>query len=143
MDNQKAPLKMQLSPVLTFFREAVLRDHTLQERLRAADSCPAVANIANEYLRAHLRIEVSSELQKSPLRGLADDTFRDMFQITVEDLEQHILYQTNAQGEFLLGESELAMVAGSPRLANETSCYGCSGCGDTCVSARCGPFLLP
>jgi hypothetical protein len=141
---QKAPLKVQLSPVLTFFREAVLRDHALQERLRAADSCPAVAKIANDYLRTHLRVRVSSELEKSPLRGLVEDTFQDIFKVTVEELEQHVLYQTNARGEFLLGESELAMVAGSPRLANESSCYGCSGgCGDTCVSARCGPFLLP
>jgi hypothetical protein len=131
---QKAPLKIQLSPVLTFFREAVLSDRGLQERLRAADSCPVVAQIANEYLRAHLRVEVSSDLGKTPLRGLAENTFRDMFQVTVEDLEQHMLYQTNADGEFLLGESELAMVAGSPRLAG-SNCYGCS-CGQTCALAK-------
>lgn len=124
-------LNPRLSPVLSFFREAVLRDRGLQERLRAADSCPAVARIANEYLLSHFRIQVSSDLEKSPLRGIAEDAFRDAFRITVEDLEQHILYQANRQGEVLLGESELAMVAGSSRLASGSSCYGCS-CGVTC-----------
>src|SRR5258707_1999064 len=132
---QKTPLKLQLSPVLALFREAVLRDHALQQRLREADSCPAVAAIANDYLTAHIRIRVSPDLEKTPLRGLAEDAFRNMFHITVEDLEQHILYQTNAQGAFLLGESELAMVAGSPRLAISTSCYGCSCGGVTCAAA--------
>lgn len=124
-------LNPRLSPLLSFFREAVLRDRQLQEHLRAADSCPAVAKIANEYLRSHFRIQVSTDLEKSPLRGLAEETFRDTFQITVEDLEQHMLYQANRHGEVLLGESELAMVAGSSRLAAGSSCYGCS-CGITC-----------
>jgi hypothetical protein len=124
-------LNPQLSPVLTFFREAVLRDRGLQEQLRAADSCPAVARIANDYLLTHFRIQVSSDLEKSPLRGIAEDTFRDAFRVSVEELEQHILYQANRHGEVLLGESELAMVAGSSRLAHGSSCYGCS-CGVTC-----------
>jgi hypothetical protein len=124
-------LNPRLSPVLSFFREAVLRDRGLQERLRDADSCPAVAKIANDYLRTHFRIQVSSELEKSPLRGIAEETFRDAFRITVEDLEQHLLYQANRHGEVLLGESELAMVAGSSRLAAGSNCYGCT-CGSTC-----------
>ena len=126
-----AALKPQLSPVLSFFREAVLRDRGLQEQLRGADSCPAVARIANDYLLTHFRIQVSSDLEKSPLRGIAEDAFRDAFRISVEDLEKHILYQANRHGEVLLVESELAMVAGSSRLAHGSSCYGCS-CGVTC-----------
>jgi hypothetical protein len=124
-------LNPQLSPVLSFFREAVLRDRGLQERLRAADSCPAVVKIANEYLLTHFRIQVSSEIEKSPLRGIAEEAFRDAFRVSVEELEQHILYQANRHGEVMLGESELAMVAGSSRLAAGSNCYGCS-CGGTC-----------
>jgi hypothetical protein len=127
--------KFQLSPVLTLFREAVLSDAALQERLRAADDCPAVADVANEYLKANFHVEVSYELEKTPLRGLAHGAFRDVFHITVEELEQHVLYQTNARGEFLLGESELAMVAGGPRLEQSTSCYGWS-CNVTCAAAK-------
>jgi hypothetical protein len=124
-------LNPQLSPLLSFFREAVLRDRGLQERLREADSCPAVAKIANEYIREHFRVVVSSDLEKSPMRGIAEEAFRDMFKVTVEELEQHILYQANRHGEVLLGESELAMVAGSSRLARDSGCYGCT-CGITC-----------
>jgi hypothetical protein len=122
-----APVKPQLSPALSLFREAVLRDPQLQDQLRAADSCEAVAEIANRFFSAHIRAEVSSDLERTPLRGLTQDIFKDVFTITVEDLEQHILYQTNDQGEFLLGESELAMVAGSARVsAAGSNCYGCS-----------------
>ncbi len=128
-------LNPQLSPVLTLFREAVLRDSQLQEQLRNADSCKAVAEIANAYFRSSFRVEISPDLKRSTLRSLAEETFADVFRVTVEDLEQHILYQVNNKGEFLLGESELEMVAGSARLAASASCYGCS-CGNTCAFAR-------
>src|SRR5258708_18260676 len=68
---QKASVRLQLSPVLALFREAVLRDRALQERLRNADSCQADASVANDHLRAYLRLELSSDLEKTPLRDLA------------------------------------------------------------------------
>jgi hypothetical protein len=132
---ESRPLKIQLSPALAFFREAVLRDPRLQDQLRDAGTCQEVAQIANDYLRTNLRVEVSADLTRSPLRGLADETFRNALRVTVEDLEQHMLYQTNQQGEVLLGESELAMVAGSTRVGG-SSCYGCS-CGGTCGFLSC------
>ncbi len=133
--NRIGPFYARLSPALTLFREAVLRDPQLQDQLRDAGSCGAVAEIANNFFRSNFRLELLTDLKKTPLRGLAEDTFREMFRITPEELEQHILYQTNDQGEFLLGESELQMVAGSARLADSTSCYGCS-CGNTCALAK-------
>ena len=112
-----------------------MRDPELQDALVHADSCEAVAKIANTFFRANFRAEVSADYAKTPLRSLAQEVVEDVFHVTVEDLEQHILYQTNNQGEFLLGESELAMIAGSARLAASTSCYGCS-CGNTCALAK-------
>jgi hypothetical protein len=128
-------LKLRLSPLLSLFREAVIQDRELQDQLRGSGSCQEVAEIANAYISKNVHVELSRPLADSPLAKAVEENVHLMLHISVAELEEHMLYQTNAQGEVLLGESEMALVAGGSGLAAETSCYGCS-CTSTCIAAK-------
>jgi hypothetical protein len=123
------------SQVIALFREAVLIDQRLQDRLRDTDTCGEVAGIANAYLKENIRIVVSGPIDRSPLREQADRVVREVLEVTEEDLLSYISEHSTPRGEVMLGESELALVAGSPMVAGSASCYGCS-CGATscCIS---------
>lgn len=117
------------SASLQLFRKAVLGDPHLQDRLRAARTCGAVATIANEYLRSNVRVVLSSELERSQLRAVAEKIAQSAFHVSEADLKAYLESNTSQEGEFLLGQSELAMVAGSSRVASTNECSYGSGCG--------------
>jgi hypothetical protein len=136
--HQQSPredLKLRLSPLLSLFREAVIHDRGLQDQLRDSGSCQEVAEIANAYIRKNVSVELSRPLADNPASEAVEENLRLMLHISVAELEEHMLYQTNARGEVLLGESEMALVAGGSGLADSTSCYGCS-CTSTCFLAK-------
>lgn len=117
---------------LYLFRKAVLHDPALQDRLRSPEACEPsqVAYIANEYLRKHVQVALSPDFERGSLRDTAEIVFENLFRITEADLTAYLEANTNEEGEFLLGQDELAMVAGSTRLADSTnSCSYGSGCG--------------
>jgi hypothetical protein len=122
---------------LFLFRKAVLSSPALQERLRSTGTCGELASIANEYLRSNVKLVVSAELERAPMRDVVRSVYEDFIHVSESDLASYLAANSNEKGEFLLGESELAMVAGgSTVIADTNECSYGSGCGScTCSSS--------
>jgi hypothetical protein len=123
---------------LYLVRKAALNDPRLQERLQSAGSCQALAHAVNEYLKTHVKVTVSPEFERGAMRHTTESVFQNLFHVTEEDLKVYLEANTNPEGEFLLGQDELAMVAGSTRVVADTNtCSYGSGCG----SCQCSSSL--
>jgi hypothetical protein len=126
---------------LFLFRKAVLASPALQERLRDTGTCGELSGIINDYLRFNVRVIVSAELERTPVREAAQAVFEELFHVTEDDLATYLAANTNDKGEFLLGESELAMVAGGTSVADQTTTNDCSY-GEGCNSCGCSSSVV-
>ena len=133
----RSPSPTRSGPLLVF-RKAVLSNRALQDRLRDTGTCGEVAQIANEYLKSNVKIVVSGELERGPVRQTAQTVFEELFHVTEGDIAAYLESNSNEKGEFLLGKSELAMVAGIVPVAISNTCSYGSGCG----SCGCSSTLV-
>jgi hypothetical protein len=124
----RSPSATRPGPLLVF-RKAVLSNRALQDRLRDTGTCGELAQIANEYLKSNVKIVVSGELEGGPVRQTAQTVFEELFHVTEGDIAAYLESNSNEKGEFLLGKSELAMVAGGSEVSSTNTCSYGSGCG--------------